>query len=97
MLTCDEYLTPGSLDEVFDMMASNRGRYRIMRARPTLCLGRAKESEPSNEIQSPGIYGAASLLRLNKGATMHRIILTTISLLVLATTKVDFNPRRFVR
>jgi len=30
MLTCDDYLTPGSLDEAFDMMASNRGRYRII-------------------------------------------------------------------
>ncbi len=30
MLTCDDYLTPGSLDEVFEMMASHRGRYRII-------------------------------------------------------------------
>ena len=30
MLTCDDYLTPGSLDEAFDMMASNRGRHRIV-------------------------------------------------------------------
>jgi carbon-monoxide dehydrogenase medium subunit/xanthine dehydrogenase FAD-binding subunit len=30
MLTCDDYLTPGSLDEAFAMMASNRGRHRIV-------------------------------------------------------------------
>jgi xanthine dehydrogenase FAD-binding subunit len=30
MLTCDDYLTPGSLEEAFGMMASNRGRYRII-------------------------------------------------------------------
>ncbi|MGB8892940.1 MAG: hypothetical protein WA322_22935 [Pseudolabrys sp.] len=30
MLTCDDYLTPGSLDEAFDIMASNCGRYRIV-------------------------------------------------------------------
>lgn len=30
MLTCDEYLTPGSLDEVFAAMDANRGRYRIV-------------------------------------------------------------------
>src|SRR5690348_14512212 len=30
MLTCDDYLTPGSLDEAFGMMASHRGRHRII-------------------------------------------------------------------
>jgi carbon-monoxide dehydrogenase medium subunit/xanthine dehydrogenase FAD-binding subunit len=30
MLMCDEYLTPASLDEAFDAMAHNRGRYRIV-------------------------------------------------------------------
>ena len=30
MLTCDEYLTPRSLDEAFAAMARNRGRYRIV-------------------------------------------------------------------
>ncbi|MGA7387455.1 MAG: hypothetical protein WBW99_05920 [Pseudolabrys sp.] len=30
MLTCDDYLTPGSLDEASDIMASNCGRYRIV-------------------------------------------------------------------
>ena len=30
MLTCDDYLTPGSLEEAFAMMASNRGRHRIV-------------------------------------------------------------------
>jgi xanthine dehydrogenase FAD-binding subunit len=30
MLTCDDYLTPGSLDEALDLMVSNRGRYRII-------------------------------------------------------------------
>ena len=30
MLTCDEYITPTSLDEAFDAMAAHRGRYRIV-------------------------------------------------------------------
>ena len=30
MLTCDEYLTPASLDEAFAAMAAHRGRYRIV-------------------------------------------------------------------
>jgi carbon-monoxide dehydrogenase medium subunit/xanthine dehydrogenase FAD-binding subunit len=30
MLTCDDYLTPGSLDEAFGMMASHRGRHRVI-------------------------------------------------------------------
>src|SRR5262249_41798409 len=30
VLTCDDYLTPGSLDEAFDVMASNSGCYRII-------------------------------------------------------------------
>ena len=30
MLTCDEYLTPGSLDEVFAAIDANRGGYRIV-------------------------------------------------------------------
>src|SRR6516164_7284686 len=30
MLTCDDYLTPGSLDEAFDLMAAHRGRHRII-------------------------------------------------------------------
>jgi len=30
MLTCDEYITPASLDEAFDAMATHRGRYRIV-------------------------------------------------------------------
>ena len=30
MLTCDHYLTPGSLDEAFGMMAFHHGRHRIV-------------------------------------------------------------------
>jgi xanthine dehydrogenase FAD-binding subunit len=30
MLTCDDYLTPGSLDEAFNVMTSNRGRHGII-------------------------------------------------------------------
>ena len=30
MLTCDEYLTPSSLDEAFAAMAAHRGRFRIV-------------------------------------------------------------------
>ena len=30
MLTCDEYITPGSLAETFAAMAAHRGRYRVV-------------------------------------------------------------------
>ena len=30
MLTCDDYITPASLDEAFDAMAAHRGHYRIV-------------------------------------------------------------------
>ena len=30
MLTCDDYITPASLDEAFDAMAEHRGHYRIV-------------------------------------------------------------------
>ena len=30
MLTCDEYITPASLDEAFDAMAAHRGQHRIV-------------------------------------------------------------------
>ena len=42
MLICDDYLTPGSLDEAFAAMAQNRGRYRIVAgATDTLTWARA--------------------------------------------------------
>jgi hypothetical protein len=31
MLTCDDYITPASLDEAFDAMAEHRGHYRTFR------------------------------------------------------------------
>ena len=30
MLLCDEYLTPKSLDEAFDLIEAHRGRYRLV-------------------------------------------------------------------
>ena len=30
MLTCDDYITPASLDEAFDAMAAHRDHYRIV-------------------------------------------------------------------
>ena len=30
MLICEEYLTPGSLDDAFAAMERHRGRYRIV-------------------------------------------------------------------
>ena len=30
MLTCDDYITPASLDEAFDAMAAHRSHYRIV-------------------------------------------------------------------
>ena len=53
MLTCDDYITPGSLREAFAAMEAHRGRYRIVAgATDTLALG-ARGSR--RECAYPGV------------------------------------------
>ena len=42
MLTCEQYLLPRTLDEAFDAMAWERGRYRLI-ACATDCLPWSRE------------------------------------------------------
>ena len=43
MLTCDDYITPASLDEAFDAMAAHRRTLsHRRRLQPTLCRGRVR-------------------------------------------------------
>lgn len=62
MLTCDDYLTPGSLDEAFDMTASNRGRYRII-AGATDTLPWAREGR-AGDVHIPALIDVAKIPEL---------------------------------
>lgn len=62
MLTCDDHLTPGSLDEAFDMMASNRGRYRII-AGATDALPWAREGR-AGDVHTPALIDVAKIPEL---------------------------------
>ena len=42
MLTCDDYLTPASLDEAFAAMAEHRGRHRVVAGCTDTFPGRAR-------------------------------------------------------
>jgi carbon-monoxide dehydrogenase medium subunit/xanthine dehydrogenase FAD-binding subunit len=59
MLTCDDYLTPGSLDEAFDMMASHRGRHRIV-AGATDTLPWAREGR-AGDVHVPALIDVAKI------------------------------------
>jgi xanthine dehydrogenase FAD-binding subunit len=62
MLTCDDYLTPGSLDEAFDMMASHRGRHRIV-AGATDTLPWAREGR-AGDVHIPALIDVARIPEL---------------------------------
>lgn len=59
MLTCDDYLTPGSLEEAFAMMASNRGRHRIV-AGATDTLPWAREGR-AGDVHIPALIDVAKI------------------------------------
>jgi carbon-monoxide dehydrogenase medium subunit/xanthine dehydrogenase FAD-binding subunit len=59
MLTCDDYLTPGSLDEAFDMMASHRGRHRVI-AGATDTLPWAREGR-AGDVHVPALIDVAKV------------------------------------
>jgi len=64
MLTCDDYLTPGSLDEAFGMMASNRGRYRII-AGATDTLPWAREGR-AGDVHVPALIDITKIPELRE-------------------------------
>lgn len=64
MLICDEYLTPGSLNEAFAAMARNRGRYRIV-AGATDTLPWAREGR-AGDVNIPVLIDVTKIPELNE-------------------------------
>jgi carbon-monoxide dehydrogenase medium subunit/xanthine dehydrogenase FAD-binding subunit len=64
MLTCDDYLTPGSLDEVFAAMDANRGRYRIV-AGATDTLPWAREGR-AGDVHIPALIDVSKIPELGE-------------------------------
>jgi len=64
MLICDEYLTPGSLDEAFAEMAQHRGRYRIV-AGATDTLPWAREGR-AGDVNIPVLIDVSKIPDLNE-------------------------------
>ena len=62
MLTCDDYLMPGSLDEAFIAMASHRGRCRII-AGATDTLPWAREGRAGN-VHIPALIDVTKIPEL---------------------------------
>jgi carbon-monoxide dehydrogenase medium subunit/xanthine dehydrogenase FAD-binding subunit len=63
MLTCDEYLSPATLDAAFDAMAANVGRYRIV-AGATDILPWAREGR-AGDVHLPMLIDVAGIPELN--------------------------------
>jgi len=64
MLTCDEYITPASLDEAFDAMAAHRGRYRIV-AGATDTLPWAREGR-AGDVHIPVLLDVTKIRELRR-------------------------------
>ncbi|HVV62564.1 MAG TPA: FAD binding domain-containing protein [Pseudolabrys sp.] len=64
MLTCDEYLTPASLDEAFAAMAKNRGRYRVV-AGATDTLPWAREGR-AGDVDIPVLIDVSKIPELHE-------------------------------
>ncbi len=64
MLTCDTYITPGSLGEVFAAMEAHRGRYRIV-AGATDTLPWAREGRAGN-VHIPALIDVAKIPELRE-------------------------------
>src|SRR5664279_790319 len=64
MLICDEYLTPGSLDEAFAAMAQHRGRYRVV-AGATDTLPWAREGR-AGDVTIPVLIDVSKIPELNE-------------------------------
>jgi len=63
MLTCDDYITPGSLGEAFAAMGANRGRYRIV-AGATDTLPWAREGR-AGDVHIPVLIDITKIPELN--------------------------------
>lgn len=63
MLTCDDYLSPATLDEAFDAMAANAGRYRIV-AGATDILPWAREGR-AGDVHIPVLIDVAGIPEMN--------------------------------
>ncbi len=64
MLICDEYLTPGSLDEALAAMEQNRGRHRVV-AGCTDTLPWAREGR-AGDVEVPVLIDVAKIPELNE-------------------------------
>jgi xanthine dehydrogenase FAD-binding subunit len=64
MLTCDDYITPGSLGEAFAAMNAHRGRYRIV-AGATDTLPWAREGRAGN-VHVPALIDVAKIPELRE-------------------------------
>jgi xanthine dehydrogenase FAD-binding subunit len=64
MLTCDDYITPGSLEEAFAAMEAHRGRYRIV-AGATDTLPWAREGRAGN-VHIPALIDVAKIPELRE-------------------------------
>jgi xanthine dehydrogenase FAD-binding subunit len=64
MLTCDDYLTPASLDEAFDAMAEHRGHYRIV-AGATDTLPWAREGR-AGDVHIPAMIDVTKIPELRQ-------------------------------
>lgn len=64
MLTCDNYLTPASLDEAFDAMAEHRGHYRIV-AGATDTLPWAREGR-AGDVHIPAMIDVTKIPELRR-------------------------------
>lgn len=64
MLTCDDYITPGSLREAFAAMEAHRGRYRIV-AGATDTLPWAREGRAGN-VHIPALIDVAKIPELRE-------------------------------
>ncbi|HET9176579.1 MAG TPA: FAD binding domain-containing protein, partial [Pseudolabrys sp.] len=64
MLTCDDYLTPASLDEAFDAMAEHRGHYRIV-AGATDTLTWAREGR-AGDVHIPALIDVTKIPELRE-------------------------------
>ncbi|HET9176260.1 MAG TPA: FAD binding domain-containing protein [Pseudolabrys sp.] len=64
MLTCDDYLTPASLDEAFDAMAEHRGHYRIV-AGATDTLPWAREGR-AGDVHIPALIDVTKIPELRE-------------------------------
>jgi xanthine dehydrogenase FAD-binding subunit len=70
MLICDEYLTPGSLDEAFAAMELHRGRYRVV-AGCTDMLPWAREGQ-AGDVEVPVLIDVARIPDLRELRTDDR-------------------------